>query len=193
MFRVFLAGWLLALLEIGCGGASSHDQRQPAGGGGTGGSASAEQAGAAPVAGAPNCTCVDAELGWWRDGGLVAYHSQSRVSSCASYTFNGPNPTTFCSSTLDGCGARLGVDDLNVALARPGVQAALVAAPVLYGGDPRPIDGQVAHIEVDGKVIEVGSPCDSDPNCQIPEDVDRFRRLLDELEMAEQGTNCTLK
>jgi hypothetical protein len=95
---------------------------------------------------------------------------------------------------LDGCGKRLGVDDLNVALARPGMQAALAAAPVVYGRDSRPADGQVARIVVDGRVIDVGSPCDNeDPSCVIPDDVESFRRLLDDLQTNELGAHCLNK
>jgi hypothetical protein len=42
-------------------------------------------------------------------------------------------------------------------------------APVVYGEDTRPADGQMLRIDIDGAVIEVGEPCHSSACKPIPD------------------------
>jgi hypothetical protein len=68
---------------------------------------------------------------------------------------------------------------LRSALAHAHVQAAIAAAPVLYGGDTRPVDGSVRSIDIGGNVIEVGVDCAGSPNCEpIPQGVAALADLL---------------
>jgi hypothetical protein len=150
-------------------------------------------AGAPPVLG---CECLPASVSWWRDGGLVFSVPSSYAEPCSSFRHElkqrGGEPGKSCTAPLPtGCDAALGVRDVNQALQHPDVQAALEAAPVLYGGDPRAVDGQVEHIEVDGKVIEIGNSCD-DPECDIPEGVKSFGYILRLIAEHELDTDCHL-
>jgi hypothetical protein len=174
---VFLCTWLGCLLQIGCGGAT---KARPDGSvGGDGGAAPS------PVA---SCDCVPVSLSWWREGGAVMSSTSSSVTSCNQYKFDehAKPPALHCASTLDGCGERLGIDDLNAALAHPDVVAALAASPVVYGSDPRPIDGQVDHIEIGDRVIEVGNDCGDTPDCSLPDGIVALDQLLGHLELQEQ-------
>jgi hypothetical protein len=36
---------------------------------------------------------------------------------------------------------------------------------VLYGTDPRPVDGAVLQVEIDGRRIEIGGPCAGTAGC----------------------------
>lgn len=205
--------WLLLALEMGCGGATraspdGGSERAAAGGpasetAGTAstraainGSAGAPAAEGGAASAASGCDCVDAELAWWREGDSD-WLSESRVVDCTSYSFRegliGEPMTTSCGSLLEGCGPGFGVDDINLALAHPDVQAALARAPTLFGSDPRP-NGGVDHIEIGGQVIEIGRACPDDPSCQVPAGVYELGQLLGHVRLFEQQRfNCTLK
>jgi hypothetical protein len=165
----------------------------------SGGQAAGGAAGAWGGAGAPpalGCECLPGPVAWWRDGGLVFTVPSSYAEPCSSFRHElnplGDQPGKSCSSALPtGCDGALGVRDINQALQHPDVQAALEAAPVLYGADPRAVDGQVEHIEVDGKVIEIGNSCD-DPECKIPEGVESFGYILRLITQHELDTDCHL-
>jgi len=187
MLRVFLGGWLLLLTEMGCGAATRHG----AGEGGSGGGPTAVDTG-----GMAACPCASASIVWWQDGGLSPSVSRESISDCNQYSVQRTGkPTSFCASTLADCAqARVGVDDLNAALLHPDVQSALAHAPVLVGRDPRPTDGQLLHLEVDGEVVEVGDNCPNDPSCMVPSGLLVLRELLGDLEEQEAArVNCDLK
>lgn len=82
------------------------------------------------------------------------------------------------------------VGDVNAAFAHPDVVAAFAAAPILYGRDTRPVDGQVFEIEeVGGAIVTVGSDCGSvGPACvAIPPGVAALQALLVRLETERLG------
>jgi hypothetical protein len=91
---------------------------------------------------------------------------------------------------LYGCGVdALGVGDLTAALAHPDVQAALARAPILYGRDTRPVDGQVFQIQVGTRLVEIGAECTpSAPGCvAIPGGVRAAMQLLQRLDTQQLG------
>jgi hypothetical protein len=167
--------------------------------GGAGGEAAGGSGGRLGEAGAPpllDCDCLSSPVSWRRDGGLVFLVPSSYVEPCSAFRHElnplGDPPGKSCVSALPtGCDGALGVRDINQALQHPDVRAALEAAPVLYGLDPRALDGQVDHIEVDGKVIEIGSSCD-EPECAIPEGVKSFGYILKVIAEHELDTDCHL-
>jgi hypothetical protein len=184
------------------GGASggSAALRAPGGAGGEpaaeGGVSVGDAGGAAGAPPAVDCECLTSTVSWRADGGLVFNVPMSFAEPCRAFRHElrelGGPPVESCAAPLpSGCDAALGVRDINQALQHPDVQAALLAAPVLYGGDPRPLDGQVQHIEVDGKVIEIGLSCD-DPQCAIPPGVASFGYILGVIEKRELDTDCQL-
>lgn len=75
--------------------------------------------------------------------------------------------TAMCTTTLPGCNTADMVDvgELNAAVAARDVQTALGFArgmpmmEALYGYDPRPVDGTVFEINIDGARLFVGAPC----------------------------------
>jgi len=136
------------------------------------------------------CTdCVSATVSWGMDGGFVAYSERSTVATCRTFTFErnsfGGPPSRMCSNELPPCGAgdTPNVGDLEAALADPDVVRALASAPVLYGRDSRPVDGQVFQIVVGGRRIEIGDDCrPGDPSCpSVPPGVARLRDFLERL------------
>lgn len=73
--------------------------------------------------------------------------------------------TTSCQTMVPGCNTADMVDvgEVNAALAARDVQAAFGTARggtmLVYGNDPRPIDGQVFSVSLDGAEVIVGAPC----------------------------------
>lgn len=182
----FSASAALWLLAIGCGGATTRnvedDAHEP----------SVGQSGTPASSPLDRCDCVPVTIRWWRAGGLVGPSREASIEPCAAFEYrvltDEPSSNKQCSSTLQGCGNALGVDDIRAALADADVQAALEQAPIVYGRDLRPLDGHVDHIEVDGKVIEVGDECNGEtPDCRLPLGVDRFGRLLGNLQFQEEA------
>jgi hypothetical protein len=186
-----LAAATALALAGGCSGATARSPHPNEMGG-------SDNAGGAPnhgPAGSPavvDCDCVDATVGWWRDGGLVPSRWQSRVEPCATYLYVNSELGEPCGSTLQGCGGAVGIDDLNTALSHPDVKQAFTRAPVLYGADPRPLDGQVDHIEVADQVIEIGEDCGK-PECEVPEGVAELGRVLERLQLQEQERTICLE
>jgi hypothetical protein len=156
-------------------------------------------------AGPPSiCACLSAELAWGPNGGLVAYQDRSTIYPCKTYTherttFRVDEPsTTGCKAELPPCGVdALGIGDVNAALANKDVQAALKAAPVLYGRDLRPVDGTVFRISLGGKTIDVGSPCSAARDCRaIPAGVAALvevLRALDKQELAKPACSSVFQ
>lgn len=207
MRGVFLVGWCLLLTESGCSGAVTPGGSEAAGGGtvlaGAGadaGGAPQGQGGGDSVGGAPSdlgCECLLWSISWRRDGGLLPSQATSFVEPCGSFwqevqPWDEPSGRSCRSPLATGCDVALGVADINRALQHPDMRAALAAAPVLYGGDPRALDGQVDQVQVDGKVIEIGISCD-DPMCDIPPGVENFRNILDAVAEQELATDCHLE
>jgi hypothetical protein len=125
----------------------------------------------------------------------VAYQDLSTVTPCNTYLherdfFRQERPSLSCTQELLGCGsASLGTTDITGALANSDVQAALKAAPILYGRDLRPVDGTVFRITVGGsKTIDVGTPCSTLQGCAaIPRGVAALVELLRALDEQELG------
>ena len=95
-----------------------------------------------------------------------------------------------CTMELYGCGVdALGVGDVTAALSHPDMVLALSRAPVLYGGDTRPVDGQVFQITVGGKLVEIGTDCTpSAPSCTaIPAGVRSAMQFLQRLDTQQLG------
>ena len=174
-------GWL----ALGCGGTA--DGETAAGGGGTGG-------------GGDECACVAKPISWGYDGGYVATRAESSIRGCNTFHHEvGPvegEPTGSCETNLEECdvGLLTNVAMVNAALATADVKAAIAAAPILYGGDPRPVDGSVQRLDIGGKIIEVGSDCADSPDCApLPTGVVQLAELLFNLEDQQLDiNNCTL-
>ena len=169
----------------GAAGATSGGAAGTTGGAG-GASGSAGSGGAAGSAGG-SC-CVAAPLSWGPDGGNGLYTDQNTLSPCASYTrertprVTDP-PTLSCTQDLGGCDVMVSGADVDAALTHADVTTAIADAPVLYGCDSRPVDGQVLRIEIGQAVIEVGSEgCGG-----IPEGVAALAELLRDLETEQRS------
>lgn len=161
-----------------------------------------DTAGSGGEAGAPveveaDCGCASSSLGWWGLGGRRPTKHESFIDPCVSFQHAISDSEDFtlssCKSQLvGGCDVSLGVHELNAALLHPDVQAALAAAPVFYGADMRDSDGTVTHVEIDEKVIEIGSWCE-DPGCAIPPGVEELGILLGIITEHELGSGCILE
>jgi hypothetical protein len=123
-----------------------------------------------------DCTrCFDATLTWGLDGGLMSYRDRSELRTCARYTHSRMpegEPTVdpiSCQRDLVACNAVASTSAVNSALSKPDVASALRESPVLYGTDPRGMDGTVFQLEFGTRVIEVGGSCEgAGPNCIPP-------------------------
>jgi hypothetical protein len=144
-------------------------------------------AGAPPQAEA--CGCVDVDIAWWVDTGLYPPTLEGHITPCNAFSY-GPAGTPKCRTRLDDCSQVFTITRLSAALAKADVRQALARSPVLYGRDLRGKGGQVDHLEIDGKVIELGAECDATAPCPIPHDLTELARLLWFL-AAEQGGTCT--
>ncbi len=140
-----------------------------------------------PDADAGTPCCLGSTVAWHGEGGLVAYVDKSSIAPCKTYehhreTGAGGGPMgAKCTNELLACGAGDAVDigDVRAALNHADVTAALAAAPVLYGKDPRPYDGQVFRITIGTKVIDVGDECGGAPGCKaIPAGVKALETML---------------
>jgi hypothetical protein len=134
-------------------------------------------------------------LTWGDDGGRIATRDFS-VLDCVTYrhvreNFSTPSaPPLRCEQQL-ACSAPSGVsaESVTSALTNADVRAAFARAPVLYGRDMRPVDGQVFMITQAGKVVTVGTDC-SVPGtggaCEaIPAGVSALVRLLRALDQEQ--------
>jgi hypothetical protein len=158
----------------GTGGVSTGGAGGISGGGGTGGVITSDSG---------VCGCVTRHIGWGQDGGHVAYRESSALEICDRFIHQrvplAPDPPgVSCEQAIMGCSGVLGPGDVTRALDDADVRAAIAAAPVLYGSDPRPVDGQVMRIEIGAAIIEVGGAC-SAPNCKpIPPGVTSLAEML---------------
>jgi len=146
-----------------------------------------------PVEGG-NCEelCVSDTITWGYVGGLAFYTDESQITACRTFQHTreeyGTGTTLTCTDTVPACAMNpsVSVEELEAMLADPDVVAAVAAAPVLYGLDTRPVDGQVLRIAIGDAVLEVGSPCLDAPSCEpIPEGVQALGDLLSALTMLE--------
>ena len=142
-------------------------------------------AGSPPDGGA--CDCIANKLAWQWDGGLVAYRDKSSIAPCRTFTRTreGSGAAMTCNREMLKCGAGDAIDmgDVQAALAAADVVTAFKSAPVLYGRDSRPVDGQVYRIDYGGKVVEVGDDCGAISACKpIPEGVKKLVSLLKALD-----------
>jgi len=149
---------------------------------------------------ASDCNCVPLAIRWGNNGGNARYTEESEVSPCKTYTRardNGGNalPIT-CKQDLLACGSNsIGIGDLTGALRNADVQQALRSAPVLYGTDPRPVDGTVLRVVIASAVVDVGGPCGGGGACKpIPPGVAALAQvlsLLDKQELAKPPCSTT--
>lgn len=132
------------------------------------------------------CGCIDSTLRWRYEGGFVPNRAESRIDVCRDFSYArtvGTGPTTMCEDEVPCAGDEATIGDVNRALADTQVQAALTAAPVLYGRDTRPVDGRVFVIEYRGQEITIGSPCTATIGCTaIPAGVEALKDLLESLQ-----------
>lgn len=166
-----------------------------AGGGAAAGSLGAGRGGmggAAAVsgddAGVPACSpCIDGSVSWGDVGGLVVYSDRSTLDGCNTYhrtrtpAGRGTAEMLACERSLPCMGSGLhGVSDVLQALQNTDVQAALAQGHVLFGSDPRPVDGTVLDIVARADTaIDVGSPCSGGGSCAaIPPGVSALAALL---------------
>jgi hypothetical protein len=137
--------------------------------------------------------CVDSTVAWYFDGGLVAYRDKSSIAPCKTYehhreTSGGGPMGAKCTNEMLACGAGDAIDigDVRAALGHEDVVAALKEAPVLYGRDTRPVDGQVFRVVVSGKTIDVGSDCAGAAGCRaIPPGVKTLADMLRAVDAAQ--------
>jgi hypothetical protein len=122
------------------------------------------------------CGCVPVRVRWGLDGGLVTARETSTLEPCDTFVHvrepgvNG-EPRASCSQWLGWCGGTPSAGGIAAFIALPEVQQAIALAPVVYGEDPRPVDGQLLRIDIDGAIIDVGEPCRT-PCCKpIPDRV----------------------
>jgi len=183
LFSAVLAG---ALALAACGGATERGRPHATGGAWAGGSSGGPSGAGAPADG--SCGCLDLEIAWWIEGGVGSHEAEARLTPCDSFRYQRRGEPS-CETRLADCSEPFGLDELGSALASPDVTKALEQAPVVYGRDSRDIGGQVDHIEIGGKVIEVGDECDAASPCDIPRGVSELDHLLGRL-MAGQRAAC---
>ncbi|HEX7666434.1 MAG TPA: hypothetical protein VF407_18035 [Polyangiaceae bacterium] len=178
---------------VACGGTTADVSGNGDAGGGDGGTK--------PV-GCTDGACLDGELDWGANGGLVSAVDSSKLSSCTAYvhsrTDSSSGSTLSCTSTLETqCGdTNVTAADVATALQDPDVTTALAGSIKIYGGDTRPCDGSVLEITYQGKTIDVGS--DSCENCggtdgctPVPKGLRALATTLQNLDTQQlQTPNC---
>ena len=123
----------------------------------------------------------------------MAYVDSSTLSPCRTYSHQrdptGPDPPTLmCSQELGTCTSTVSAREINVALEQPDVQAALAAAPILFGRDTRLFDGAVFRMTVGAAVVEIGAACNGAAGCkEIPQTVEALGIRLRALTAQELG------
>jgi hypothetical protein len=139
------------------------------------------------------------------DGGLAHYHDTSALEICNLFVHQrtyGPATTppapdanvTFCEQPITDCAGVIGPGDVTRAVAHADVRAAIAAAPVLYGEDNRPGDGQVLRIQLGSAIVEVGEPCKLDGCKPIPAGVGALANLLRSLTKQELARSpCSIQ
>jgi hypothetical protein len=164
--------------SAGSGGVSGS------GGAGTGGG------GGGIISDSATCGCVTGHIGWGFVGGHVPYNDTSALEVCNLFVHQRvwvaqDPPALFCEQQFNYCTSSIGPGDVTRAVAHADVRAAIAAAPVLYGEDPRAYDGQVQHVQIGSAIVEVGLPCKVDECKPIPAGVSALAALLEALTKQE--------
>lgn len=184
MRGLFPAAFACAVALAACGGATERKRSQASAG-------APNDSQPPPGPGPAACDCADVEIGWWVETGIAPPEVEARITPCNSFSY-GPAGEPECRTVLDDCSQMFSITRLSAALAARDVQQALAQAPVVYGRDLRGLGGQVDHIEIGGKVIELGDECDALEPCPIPEGVSELANLLGRLAI-EQQASCILE
>ena len=120
----------------------------------------------------------------------MIYAEASALSPCARFSHTRTPmltdpPEVDCAQDLE-CPGEVMAEAVALALAHSDVRQALAAAPVVYGVDSRPVDGQVWRFTVGGASVDVGGPCAGASQCNpIPEGVQALMDLLTALTAQE--------
>lgn len=129
--------------------------------------------------------CISSTLVWQRDGWVSLQRSALAQCRAFSYEWQEWDPDAGVAVRLQceneiGSDATVGVGELESALAHVDVQAALAAAPILYGLDGRVFDDSIFRIVVADKVVEIGTACpEGAVVCNsLPEGVAALQSLL---------------
>ncbi|HEY4011918.1 MAG TPA: hypothetical protein VGM06_01160 [Polyangiaceae bacterium] len=163
---------------------------------------------AAPLSTWDGETCsLDITYAYGTNGGNVASRDRTTLTPPAAYLLtrtrdggdSGPMSRA-CSATIGGCGEGIPQpSELAVLLAdfhAVDVEAAFAAgntgAPVLFGVDMRPVDGQVFVVERgDGRAFAVGSACGGASGCvPVPAGVATLVADLTALDQLELSTTA---
>jgi hypothetical protein len=135
-------------------------------------------------------------------GGLVAFSEESVLSPPNQYrhvrTYLRSDGGTITCAATPACQFlnSLGLSDVVVLLQNADVRTALSqATPPLYGGDSRPVDGQVYSImRSDGRGMLVGTPCNGQVDCRaIPSGIGNLvlaLQMLDERMLGMLPPDC---
>jgi hypothetical protein len=124
------------------------------------------------------------------NGGHAVFHDASALEVCDLFVHRRTpvvtsSPTLFCEQPITDCASAIGPGDVARAASDPDVRAAIAVAPVLYGEDPRPYDGQVLQIQIGTAIIEVGEACRMAGCKPIPAGVGTLGNLLRSLTKQE--------
>jgi hypothetical protein len=174
----------------GASGGSGAAGAAGSSGGGSGGTISGDSG---------TCGCIAGHVGWRWDGGLGLYNETSALEICNLFLHQrvpvAPSPPALsCEHILVDCSGAIGPGDVTRSIAHADVRAAIAAAPVLYGEDPRAYDGQMLRIQIRSAVIEVGPPCRNAGCWPIPAGVDALAQQLVSLtkqELAREPCSTT--
>jgi hypothetical protein len=139
------------------------------------------------------CHCLGVDLRFGAKGGNGPQDDTSTLTPCATFAhqrdYRFPAQTSVsCVQQLDTCDSRnIGPDAIASALANPDVRVAIALAPILYGYDPRPLDGTVYEIQVGTAIIDVGEECIGRTDCpvSIPPSLRALVNLLTNLDAQE--------
>jgi hypothetical protein len=180
--------------RVGAGGSATGGSSASGGATGTGGGSAA-----GGTAGARDCPFATTTITWGPDGGLRLYqwHASFGPDGFKRWT---DILGTGVTRSVDNCWPAPctdGVpeyDAVRQALVSADVQGALAQAPVLYGGDLRPVDGAVLEIRVNDRIIDVGTPCWPDlASCAgVPPGVQALALALLKLEL-RAVTDCAIQ
>lgn len=143
--------------------------------------------------GLPACTtCFTEVLAWGMNGGLAAWEDVSEVAPCARYkhrrrpALDPAFEEVSCERDIVACNQFVSTGAIMSALGDADVQSALAESPVLYGTEPRGVDGQLFRVTLADKMIEVGGSCEgAPPNCiPAPPGVTQLVELLQDIDEA---------
>jgi hypothetical protein len=139
-------------------------------------------------AGGGSC-CVSQKITWESIGMVYSYRYEL---DCSTYrrTPERGEPGPACTVMLPSCDSTgiTPLDDVERAAGDADVIAALSSGRVSYGIDlVATSDGNIDEITVDGKIIDVGAPCDGTAGCvPIPAGVASLLDLLHRVTLQEQ-------